>query len=122
MEDQFDKVLYLIVGIIYFFLKNSNSRNADTQPVAGKRAKHLPAPTSNTNRPDIWTSEVQEVPIAKKPLLKNKIDEVPPHPGQTPLAKAITQQPTDKKVDRMLRRYSSWKKVMIMSELIRPYC
>ena len=121
MEDHFDKLLYLVVGLIYFFLKNSNSRNADKPTVTDKPSGQQPAPVARTNWPDTWVDEAQEEPVVKKPLLQTAIKEVSPHPGHAPTTRLAAPQLTDKKIDRVLRRYGGWQKALIMGELIQPY-
>ncbi len=121
MEDHFDKLFYLIVGAIYFFLKSSNSRNTDQEPMKSKPFEHQPTPTADTDWSDTWANETQKVPVSRKPLLKTAIKEVLPYPDHASTTRLSTPQPTDRKRDRVLRRYNGWKKAIVMSELIRPY-
>jgi len=120
MEDHFDKLLYLVVGIIYFFLNKAKNRDADERPVTDKPSERRPAPTTSTDWADTWRNDAQEAPV-KRPLLQTSIAKVLPSPVHSSTTQPTDQQPRGKKIDRVLRRYSGWKKAMIMGELIQPY-
>ena len=117
MEDHFNKLLYLVVGVIYFFLKNEKSRNTEKQTVVDRTSGPQPVPAAEANWPNTWDHKTQEAPGGKKSLLQTSIKKVPPHP----VHKTTTQQPRGKKTDRMLRRYGNWQKAIIMGEVIQPY-
>jgi len=122
MDDRFNMLLYLIIGVIYFFLKRENGHSADQQPADDKHTERQEsAPVASTDQSSAWASEARRVPVAKKPLLRDKIERKLLHPGPLRLTKERTKHPTDKKVDRVLRRYDGWKKAIVMGELIRPY-
>jgi hypothetical protein len=97
MEDHFDKLFYLVVGVVYLFFNKSKNSNADERTVIDKPFKHQPS--SKTS----------------------KIRKVPPRPMHKTTAHSATQQPHSKKTDRKLRRYGSWQKAIIMGEVIQPY-
>lgn len=121
MEGHFDKLLYyLIVGVIYLFLNNAKSRHAEKQTVANKDSESQPAPAAHTNWPNTRRSEVQETLVKKLPrqttIAKRPL---PAEHGTTTHPSA--QKPHGKRIDRRLRQYGSWKKAIIMSELLRPH-
>ncbi len=121
MEDHFDTLLYLIVGIIYLVFNNAKSSNADKKTVIDMPSKHQQAPTAGANWPSTWEGEAHKAPVVKKPLSQTAIKKVSPYPVHHPPLQPTTQQPSGKKIDRVLRRYSGWKKAVIMAELIQPY-
>jgi hypothetical protein len=107
MEDQFDKLLYLVVGVIYFYLHKAKNRNAEKQTIPDTPSERPSAPTTSTDWENTWGNDAQDAPV-RKPLLQTTT-----HPA--------AQQPHGKKIDSVLRRYGGWKKAMIMRELIQPY-
>lgn len=121
MEDHFDTLLYLIVGVIYLVFNNAKSSNANKKTVIDTPSKHQQAPTAGTHWPDTWEGEAHKAPVVKNPLAPTDIKKVSPYPIHHTPPQPATQQPSGKKIDRVLRRYSSWKKAVIMAELIQPY-
>lgn len=119
MEGHFDKLLYLIVGVIYLFLNNAKSRHAEKQTVAKKDAESQPAPAARTNWPDIRNSEVQETLVVKNPSLQTAISKRPLPPEHDTTTHPAAQKPYGKRIYRRLRQYGSWKKAIIMNELLR---
>jgi hypothetical protein len=119
MEDHFDKLLYLIGGIIYLFLNNAKSRHAERQTIENKDSESQPAQVAHTNWPDTRNREVQETLVKKLPqqptIAKRKL----PSENDTTIHPP-TQKPHGKRIDRRLRQYSSWKKAIIMGELLQP--
>lgn len=120
MEDYVDKLIYLVVGIVYFLIKNSNDRSVDHQPGEDHPANHPSAPTSSVGPPSTWDREAPQAPLTKVPLQRIGLESGSLHPGHTPPAAQTTQQPTDREISRTLCRYSGWKKAVIMSEIIQP--
>jgi len=121
MEDHFDKLLYLIVGVIYLFLNNSKSSNADKKTMVGTPSEHQPAPTTDKNWPNTWEEKAPKARGIQKPWTQTVVKEMSPSPVRHTIPQLATQQPPSKKTDRVLRRYSNWKKAIIMAELIQPY-
>jgi len=121
MEDYVETLIYLVVGVVYLLIKNSNSRRVDEQQTVDHPSEHSPRPTSSLGPSSTWVEEAQEAPLAKVPLQKIGMESGSPRPRHSsPIARTV-QQPTDKKVGRVLRRYSGWKKAVIMGELIQPH-
>ena len=119
MEDHFDKLLYLIVGLIYFFLNHARSSDTEKQTIEDRPSGPQTVPTTNTDWSNTWEDKTQKAPIRKfrpQPITKKK-PSLPVH-HTTQLA---TQKQPGQKINHALRRYSGWKKAIIMSELIRPY-
>ena len=117
MEDHFENLLYLAVGVVYLVLKNWAGR----QPIADKHVKSSPTPATNTNEFNTRKGAPPKALGVKKPLPQHKMERVVPYHRHIPFAKEITKQPTDKKIDRILRRYNGWKKAIVMREFIKPY-
>ena len=120
MEDHFDKLIYLVVGIIYFMLNNSKSDNADDKTVIDQPSECQPAPTSSTKWANTWKHEAKNIPGAGGTLSQTVIKKISPNAIRRTPPQLATQQPSSKKIDRVLRRYGSWKKAIIMAELMQP--
>jgi hypothetical protein len=119
MEDHFYKILSLFVGLIYLFLNNAKNSNTKKQAIESGPSGLQTVPTNNMNSSNTWKDKTQKAPIRKfrlQPITK-KEPSLPVH-HTTQLA---TQQRSGQKINHVLRRYSGWKKAIIMSELIRPY-
>jgi hypothetical protein len=121
MEDHFDKLFYLVVGVVYLFFNKSKNSNADERTVIDKPFKHQPSSTTSKNWANTWEDEASKAPVVKKSLPQTAIRKVPPRPMHKTTAHSATQQPHSKKTDRKLRRYGSWQKAIIMGEVIQPY-
>jgi hypothetical protein len=120
MEDHFDKLLYLVVGVVYFFLNKAKNRDAGEQPMTDHPPKYRPAPAASTDWENTWASDTQEAPVEKS-LLQTSIAKRPLLPEHHTATHPAAQKPQGKKIDRVLRRYGGWKKAVIMGELIQPY-
>jgi hypothetical protein len=118
MEDQFDKLLYLVV--IYFYLHKAKNRNAEKQTIPDTPSERPSAPTTSTDWENTWGNDAQDAPV-RKPLLQTAIAKGPLPPEHNTTTHPAAQQPHGKKIDSVLRRYGGWKKAMIMRELIQPY-
>jgi hypothetical protein len=121
MEDHFDKLLYLVVGVIYLFLNKSKSSTADKKTVIDKPSEHQPSSTASKNWTHTWEDEAPKAPVVKKTLPQTVVKKMSTYPVHHTTPKLAAQQQPSKKVDRVLRRHSSWKKAIIMVELIQPY-
>ncbi len=119
MEDHFDKLIYLVVGVIYFVLNKAKNREADKQPVTDKPSERQPAPIATTDWAHTWSNETQETPV-KRPLLQTSITKGLPRPAHSTNAQLAIPKPGGKKIDHVLSRYGSWQKAMMMGELIQP--
>ena len=120
MEDHFDKLLYLIVGIVYLFLNKAKNRDDEKRAMPSQPSEHQPASTASVDGPSTWKDGNSKRP-GRQPLFKTSIEKMPPRPVRNAAAQRATQQLPSKKTGRVLRRYSGWRGAMIMSELIQPY-
>jgi hypothetical protein len=120
MENHLDKLLYLVVGVIYLFLNNAKSRHAEKQTVADEAPESQPATEAHADWLNTWGSEVQETPVVKKPLLQTTTTKRPLLSAHNTTTHPAAQQPLGKKMDHRLRRYGSWQKAIIMGELLQP--
>jgi hypothetical protein len=110
----------LIVGVIYLFLNNAKSHHAEKQTVANKDSESQPAPAAHTHWPDTRNREVQETLVVKNPSLQNTIAKRLLPPERDTTIHLAAQKPYGKRIDRRLRQYGSWKKAIIMGELLQP--
>ena len=121
MEDHFDKLLYLVVGVIYFYLHKAKNRNAEKQTIPDTPSERPSAPTTSTDWENTWGNDAQNAPV-KKPLRQTAMAAKRPLlPEHNTATYPAAQQLHGKKIDSVLRRYGGWKKAMIMHELIQPY-
>jgi hypothetical protein len=120
MKDHFDTLIYLVVGVIYLMIKNAKSGNDDQKTVIDKPFEHPPAPKTRTNWANTWEDKAPKVPAARKNLLQPVTKKESLYPAHRATPQLATQQPPGKKIDRVLRRYSSWKKAVIMVEFFHP--
>jgi hypothetical protein len=121
MENYFDKqLLYLVVGIIYLIIKNKKSSNGDKKTEVNKPYEHPPAPTTTTNWANTWEDKAPRAPAERTPLSRTITKKTLPHPTHRTTPQPAAQQPPSKKIDRVLHRYGSWKKAVIMVELFHP--
>jgi hypothetical protein len=122
MEDHFDKLLYLVIGVIYLlFFNNAKSDNASKRTEADEPSEHQPAPTANPNWTNTWENKAPRAPVERKTLPRAVTKKASPYPVHRSTSQLATQQlPPSRKIDRVLHRYSGWKKAVIMAELIQP--
>jgi hypothetical protein len=120
MEDYFDNLIYLVVGIIYLVINKTKNRKEDKKLVADRPSEQRPVPAASTGEPGTWRHELQETPI-RKPWLQTSIPKVPPYTIHSTTSQPAGQRPSVKKVDRVRCRYGGWKKAIIMGEVIRRH-
>ena len=121
IEEYVDELIYLVIGSTYFLVKYFNERDVEDQPTAEQPSSEHPlAPTSSVDPCSTWADEAQEASPVNASLQRTNIENKSPHPEHTPPTTQAIQQPASKKVGHVLRRYSGWKKAVIMSELIQP--
>ncbi|MHA7877540.1 MAG: hypothetical protein ACX93T_01285 [Bacteroidota bacterium] len=124
MEDYFGKLFYLVVGMVYFFVKHLNKHSVDEQPATDTTSERLPNPVSDTELPSTWTGAVQaaqQVSAVKKLSSQTAVKREAPDPDQAAVIGRASQKPKNKQASRVLRRYGGWRKAIVMEELIRPY-
>jgi secreted Zn-dependent insulinase-like peptidase len=120
MKDHFDTLIYLVVGVIYLMIKNARSGNDDKKTVVDKPLEYQPAPKTRTNWANTWEDKASKAPAARKNLSQTVTEKASLYATQRTTPQLASQQPPSKKIDRVLRRYSSWKKAVIMIELFHP--
>ena len=124
MEDSFFKILCLI--IIYAvpaILRHLKKLNTEAQPAEARPEDFPPPLASAPDWGDAWEEAAQEAPAntlyQPAPTPPTAASPVDPKLHSTP--QATSQKQVQPKIDRVLHRYSGWKKAIIMHELIRPY-
>lgn len=120
MEDYFDKLLYLVVGFIYFFLGNAKRSNTEKQIAEDRPPRTPTVPAAESDWGNTWEDQTREEPTKKlrwQPIVREALC-LPTQRATTQLA---NQQWPKQQINRTLHRYGGWKKAVIMSELIRPY-
>lgn len=120
MEDHFDTLLYLVVGIIYLIIKKAKSGDDDEKTVVYKPSEHQTATKTRTNWASTWEDKAPRAPAVRKDLSQIVTKQASLYPAHRTTPQLATQQPPSKHIDRVLRRYSSWKKAVIMVELFHP--
>ncbi len=121
MEDQFDKIFYLVGAIIWYALRKIGSKGYQKPTLEEATA----APASTTDSWESQTSKAKALqvshPPTHAPITETAIQAA--HPGQNirlPYSFSVNQTTQPKKIDRILSRYSGWKKALVMSEIIHP--
>ena len=121
MGDHFETLLYLVVGVIYFLIKNVKSRDVEKETIPHQPSKHQPTLADDgIDRAKTWRNDTQETPLAK-PFLRTDVKKVLPRVVHSTNAQLATHHPPSKKTERLLYRHSGWRKAIIMGELIQPY-
>jgi hypothetical protein len=121
MEDYFDKLLYLIVGCIYFFLSHTKRSNTEKHTTEDRPAGAPTVPATDADWSSTWEDKTKETPVEKF-CLQPVVKEAPSPSVQRTTTQLATQQRPGQKINRILyRRHGGWKEAVIMSELIRPY-
>ena len=119
MEDHLKTILYLVGGVIYFLLTNTRGRKAEQPPAEDMPEDLLPPAAPAPDWVDAGEQAVQEAPATtlypQATGTKASPTPVHPKPHNTP------QKQPQPKIERVLSRYSGWKKAMIMHELLRPH-
>ena len=120
MEEYFDKLLYLVVGIIYFALTNVKKQNTEERPATNTPSVPPATPAARTDRVDMQGNQIQYVPQSA-PLPQTSIAKTPLCLAHSTSTQSSIQQRPGKKTERIFHQYRGWKKAIIMSELIQPY-
>lgn len=119
MEDGFDKLLYLLISILYAIFsygKKRTRQKPDEIP--------LPPSTAAPDWEDDWDEEIEMITPAWEETVEEAHASIHHPPAITsafpvqPKPSAVQSQP---KIEQVLGRYKGWKKTVVMSELIRPY-
>lgn len=105
MEDGFDKLLYLVISILYAIFTYSKKRTRRESPET-----HLPPSTTAP----AWEEAVKK----ETPLPVHYATVKTPSASILPSAPSAAQQPPKK---RILGRYKGWKKAVVMGEVMRTY-
>ena len=112
MEDHFDKILYLIIGILYIIFSHSNKHAPEEQPIEEAEDTLPPLPSASD-----WGDRWDQRRETTTPVWDKKI-EIAPAPNLQPKP-ALPLKPAT--TTRRLNRYNGWKKAIVMSEILRPY-
>ena len=115
MEDGLDKLFYLLISIIYAIFSYSKKQARKEPPEVS-----LPPDTTVPNWKDDWDEEV----AMTTPAWEEAIQETPApihHPPTVPVQPRPPAARRQPKTERVLGRYSGWKKAAVMSEIMRPY-
>lgn len=108
MNDHIDKFFYLIVGIIYI-ISSYYEKHVSEEPLVEEVTKEEYSPLSSTpDRKVGWDPK----PKSATPDWDKKLEVAQPERTET-VSKPL--------IRRKLKRYSGWKKVIVMSETMRPY-
>lgn len=112
MEDRFDKIFYLVISIIYMVFSYIKKNAPKEQPTAQMTQDTLPPLPAALDWESPWKEVLQKTPAparyTQQPIPSTNISRQP----------VTHQQP---KIERVLNRYTSLKKAIVMSEIIRPY-
>jgi len=121
MEDHFETLLYLVVGVVYFLINNTKSRDVEKETLPHRPSKHQPTLADDSiDGAKTLRNDTQETLVAK-PLLRTDVKKVLPRAVHSTHAQLATQQFPSPKKERLLYRQNGWRKAIIMGELIQPY-
>ena len=124
MEDFFVKIFFLIIiSAVPAILRHLKKLDTEEQPAEDRPEDFLPPSASEPNWGDAGEEAAQEVPpnTLYPQATTTPTASSPVHPKLHSTPQAASQKTVQPKIDRVLRRYSGWKKAIIMHELIRPY-
>ncbi len=124
MEDNSSKLLYLVVAGIYYVVKyvvkNATSSTTEEWATTDEPVEPPSQPVPRENWANTWEEKVRKPPTPAPYLHTPKAMAMARPIAQT-MAKPTLQQTSPPKAERLLRRYSGWKKAIIMHEIIQPY-
>lgn len=113
MEEHLDKIVYLIIAFVYTIFSHGRKRDTAVPPAKDGAEDLLPPSVpawGATQEKPATTPYPQATPPALSPVY--------PQPHSTP--KAAAQQQSQPTKDRVLSRYSGWKRAIVMQEIMRP--
>ena len=124
MDENFTKLLSLIIGIAYMVFSHSRNRPAEEPMEDAMPDEDLLPPEAPASD---WIEAWEEVPEASPistPYPSTTVATPSPAPARAKppsMPPAATPPPPQRAVARVLSRYKGWKKAVVMSEIIRPH-
>src|SRR3569832_1527025 len=121
MEDYFEKLFYLVLGIIYLLLNKAKNQNSKEETIPDSTLRPRSTPTSKTNTGWVGTRKnharaTQKTPRVQTPLTQTTIKKRIPSLQENNTTFPTFQHLPEKIIDRVLCRDSTWQKAVIMGE------
>ncbi len=117
MEDVFVRIFFLMLTLAIPAILNRLKRFGIEEQEAEDRADEDFSPSSASIPAERNTQKeaTQKIPVTTPPTSPH-----PLHAKANNAPQLTSQQPVQPKIDRILRRYSGWKKALIIHEIMRP--